>query len=369
MPPGKSGKMTDKNFWQNKRVLITGHTGFKGSWLTLWLKRLGAEVAGYALAPRTTKDNFVVSNLIREIDCHQLADIRNYDHLAKTFEQFKPEIVFHLAAQPIVRDSYKKPKETCDINIGGTVNLLECCRLSESVRVIVNVTSDKCYENLEQKRGYQESDKLGGFDPYSSSKAASEIVSSAYRQSFFNPDAITGHNKALATARAGNVIGGGDWQNDRLLPDCLEALRQKQPIFIRNPHATRPWQNVLDPLSGYMMLAEKMYKQPARFCGPWNFGPHENSVITVAELADAIIRIWGSGSWESPAKGNEPHEATLLKLDISKAETVLGWTPRWNLETGLQKTISWYKKFFTGSTDMYNYAVELIDEYQAGTGT
>ncbi len=360
--------MLNQEFWQNKKVLITGHTGFKGSWLALWLNLLGAKVVGYALVPRTEKDNFVLTNLQQVVDSN-IADIRDFPKLLAIFKQSRPEIVFHLAAQPIVRESYNNPKETYDINLGGTVNLLECCRLTESVRVIVNVTTDKCYENKEQLQGYRENDRLGGFDPYSSSKAGSEIITAAYRQSFFNPVLINEHGKSLASARAGNVIGGGDWQSDRLLPDCLIALQQNRPIIIRNPTATRPWQNVLEPLSGYLLLAEKMYNHPGLYGEAWNFGPRDDSVKTVAELADLIIDIWGSGTWESPKKRattqqDEPHETTLLRLDITKAKTVLKWAPQWDIETNLKMTINWYKKIFSGSIDMYDYAVDQIQKYQ-----
>lgn len=360
--------MIDEKFWKHKKVLVTGHTGFKGSWLSLWLKLLGAEVFGYALPPRTKNDNFVLTNLQQRMD-NNLADIRDYHQLLNVFQQRQPEIVFHLAAQPIVRESYRKPKETFDINIGGTVNLLECCRLTESVQVIINITSDKCYENREQCRGYCEGDRLGGFDPYSSSKAGSEIISAAYRQSFFNPKSSKRHGKSLATARAGNVIGGGDWQRDRLLPECLVALHQKRPIVIRNPNATRPWQHVLEPLSGYLLLAEKMFCQPEKYQGAWNFGPQNEAAITVAQLADMVVTIWGSGSWEKTADNNggandELHESTLLQLDISKAETVLRWSPRWDIVTSLEKTIDWYKEFFRNPGNMYTYALEQIREYQ-----
>jgi len=358
--------MFDQDFWLGRRVLITGHTGFKGSWLTLWLNLLGAEVTGYALSPRTKVDNFVLTNLQQKISSN-IADIRDFSKLFEIFTRQQPEIVFHLAAQPIVRESYKNPKETFDINLGGTVNLLESCRLTGSVRTIVNITSDKCYENCEQNRGYQENDRLGGFDPYSASKAGSEIISTAYRQSFFNPVTFSEHTKSLATARAGNVIGGGDWQKDRLIPDCLLALQDNRPIIIRNPDAIRPWQNVLEPLSGYLLLAEKMYKYPGKYDGAWNFGPENESITTVGELVDLIVKIWGSGLWESPKRDNEPHEATLLRLNIDKAKTNLNWAPQWNLEAGLEKTISWYKKFFQGSgcADIHSFAIKQIQEYQA----
>lgn len=333
-----------ENVFKNKIVLITGHTGFKGSWLCIWLKELGANVVGYALEPYTERDNFVVSGLENRITSIT-GDVRDFQKLSKVFEKYQPEFVFHLAAQPIVRESYDNPKETYDINIGGTVNILECCRLTGSVKVVINVTSDKCYENKEWVWGYRENDPMGGYDPYSSSKGCSELITDAYRKSFFNPNGFDKHGKSLSSARAGNVIGGGDWQKDRIIPDCIKALENNKPIEIRNPHATRPWQHVLEPLSGYLLLASKMCKEPQKFCGAWNFGPNQDSIITVGEIADMIVAKWGSGSWVDQSDKSEPHEANLLSLDISKAKTYLKWSAVWNTETTIEKTVEWYVEY------------------------
>ena len=332
------------NIFQNKTVLITGHTGFKGSWLSIWLKELGADIVGYALAPYTQNDNFVVSNLQKYI-IHNVGDIRDFVKLNDTFEKYKPEIVFHLAAQPIVRQSYINPRETYEININGTVNVLECCKNSDSVRVIVNVTSDKCYENNEWLWGYRETDPIGGYDPYSASKGCSEIITASYRRAFFNPAYHSKHEKSLASVRAGNVIGGGDWQKDRIVPDCIKALLHQRDIEIRNPSARRPWQHVLEPLSGYLLLASNMYKEPQKYCGAYNFGPNFNSIITVGDLAELIIRHWGSGSWKDVSEGTYMHEANLLYLETYKAKLELNWSPCWDIEKTVVKTIQWYKEF------------------------
>jgi len=350
------------DIFKNKTVLITGHTGFKGSWLCIWLKELGANIVGYALEPWTEKDNFAVSDLKTKIT-HITGDIRDYQKLASVFNEYQPEIVFHLAAQPIVRESFKNPKETYDINVGGTVNLLECCRLTDSVRVVVNVTSDKCYENKEWIWGYREGDTIGGCDdPYSSSKGCSELITAAYRRTFFNPDHFSDPQKSLATARAGNVIGGGDWQKDRIIPDCMRALEVNNPIVIRNPQATRPWQHVLVPISGYLLLASKMYETPQKFCGPWNFGPDSESIIPVGEVADKVVARWGSGSWVNPSSETAPHEAKLLNLDISKAKFYLKWFPLWNIDQALKKTVDWYKDF--ARQDPYRICVAQIKDYE-----
>ena len=352
--------MFNKNIWNNKKVLITGHSGFKGSWLSIWLKMMGAEVIGYALKPHTNQDNFVVSGLEEKIT-HIIGDIRNYDYLYKIFKKHKPEFVFHLAAQPIVRYSYIKPKETFDTNIGGTVNLLECCRLSESVRVIVNITTDKCYENKEWIWGYRENDRLGGYDPYSSSKAGSELITSAYRQSFFNPEKINLHNKNISSARAGNVIGGGDWHDDRLIPSCILSLEKKEPIIIRNPSAVRPWQHVLEPLSGYLLLAQRMYQCPGQFCEAWNFGPNEGSMKPVSFVTDLVIQEWGEGSLQVQTEKNAPHETRMLKLNISKARSSLNWKPIWDIENAIEKTTEWYKNYKEKS--MYPFCKRQIEIY------
>ena len=347
------------NIFKNKTVLVTGHTGFKGSWLCIWLKELGANVIGYAIEPYTDRDNFTVTGLETKIT-HIIGDVRDFKFLKQIFEEHNPEFVFHLAAQPIVRQSYESPKETYDINVGGTVNLLECCRLTDSVRVIINVTSDKCYENKEWVWGYRESDPMGGYDPYSSSKGCSELITEAYRKSFFN---LTTSQPAVAlsSARAGNVIGGGDWQKDRIIPDCIRALENNKPIQIRNPNATRPWQHVLEPLSGYLLLASRMFEDPQKFCGAWNFGPSYNSVIPVGEMANKVVAQWGKGSWIIPSTENEPHEANLLSLDISKANSHLKWFPVWDVDETIDRTIGWYKEFRKKSP--YKICVNQIKEF------
>jgi len=352
--------MLNKTFWAGKKVLLTGHTGFKGSWLAIWLEMLGAEVTGYALEPLTPNDNFVLSGIGSRIN-HHTGDLRDFERLRNLFDQTKPDIVFHLAAQPLVRLSYDSPKETYDINVGGTVNVLECCRLTESVQVIVNVTTDKCYENREWVWGYRENDRLGGYDPYSSSKACSELVTEAYRKSFFNPEDFARHGKSLASARAGNVFGGGDWQVDRILPDCVRHLERGEPIIVRNPHAIRPWQHVLEPLSGYLLLAEKMYDKPTTYAGAWNFGPEDSSFLNVGSLVDTVVNSWGSGSWEDRSVPGAVHEAHLLKLDITKAKALLGWAPVWKIDRAVEETIRWYREY--RNNQVYELCLRQIDDY------
>ena len=352
------------NVFEGKTVLVTGHTGFKGSWLCIWLKVFGAHIVGYALEPYTEKDNFVVTGLQNQI-AHITGDVRDYQKLKKVFEKYQPEIVFHLAAQPIVRESYVTPKETYDINVGGTVNMLECCRLTGSVRVIINVTSDKCYENKEWIWGYRENDAMGGYDPYSSSKGCSELITAAYRKSFFNPNDYKAHRKSLASTRAGNVIGGGDWQKDRIIPDCIRALESNKPAEIRNPKATRPWQHVLEPLNGYLLLASRMYIEPQNFCSAWNFGPNFSSIISVGKVADKIVAQWESGDWINLSTENAPHEAKLLSLDISKANSYLKWFPVWNIDKTIEKTVEWYKEY--KRKDPYRICLDQIEEFQAKT--
>jgi CDP-glucose 4,6-dehydratase len=350
------------NVFKDKTILVTGHTGFKGSWLCIWLKECGANVVGYALEPYTERDNFVVTGLQGKVG-HIVGDIRDFHKLRKVFEDYQPEFVFHLAAQPIVRESYISPKETYDINVGGTVNMLECCRLTASARVIINVTSDKCYENKEWIWGYRESDPMGGYDPYSSSKGCSELVTTAYRNSFFNPDNFEVHGKSLASARAGNVIGGGDWQKDRIIPDCIRALESNKPVEVRNPNAMRPWQHVLEPLSGYLLLASEMYGEPQKVCSAWNFGPDHNSIITVGKVADKVVAHWGNGSWINVSNENTPHEANLLNLDISKAKSYLKWFPTWDAEKAIEETVDWYKEY--RKKDPYRICVNQIEEFYA----
>ncbi|MGB9006209.1 MAG: CDP-glucose 4,6-dehydratase [Candidatus Aminicenantales bacterium] len=328
--------------YKNKRVLVTGHTGFKGSWLSLWLKELGAEVIGYGLDPCTPLDNFVLSHLSGlMVDIR--GDIRDQGNLQKVFRKYSPEFVFHLAAQPLVREGYRNPKETVEVNIGGTVNVLENCRFSESVKVIINVTSDKCYENREWIWGYRENDRLGGYDPYSSSKACSEILTAAWRNSFFNPNKIRSHGKSLSSVRAGNVIGGGDWRKDRIIPDCIHALENKKPIEIRNPRSTRPWQYVLEPLGGYLLLGAFMANAPQKYCGAWNFGPETSSIISVQKLVELVIRHWGAGKWRPIKEKSKPHEAGLLALDTRKAHFELGWKSCLEIEEAVLNTVIWYK--------------------------
>ena len=351
-----------QNLFEGKRVLITGHTGFKGSWLAIWLHRLGAEVTGVALDPGTPRDNFVLSGIGSRIKEDIRADIRDRAALEDIFRRCRPEIVFHLAAQPLVRLSYDIPAETYDTNVMGTVNVMEAIRAAGSTRVAVMITSDKCYENREQARGYCEEDPMGGYDPYSSSKGAAEIAIASWRRSFFNPaDFGIKHNTAIASARAGNVIGGGDWAKDRILPDCIRALEAGKPIPIRNPKAVRPWQHVLEPLGGYLLLAEKMWEHPSDYCEGWNFGPDASSIRTVREVAGKVVEHYGSGSIELAADSAAPHEAQLLTLSIDKARERLGWKPRMDLERSIGMTVDWYRRY--RSTDVYSMCAEQIDEY------
>jgi CDP-glucose 4,6-dehydratase len=328
--------------YKGKRVLVTGHTGFKGSWMSLWLKELGAEVTGYALDPDAPKGPFVLSGLSSSI-VDVRGDIRDLDTLKRTFDECSPAFVFHLAAQPLVREGYRNPKETYDVNIGGTVNVLEACRSSRSVKVIINVTSDKCYENRERMRGYRETDPLGGRDPYSSSKACSEIVTAAWRRSFFSPETFRSHGKSLSSARAGNVIGGGDWAKDRILPDCVRALEDRRPVDVRNPRAIRPWQHVLEALGGYLILGARMAKSPRKYGGAWNFGPAPSSTISVQRLVELAIDAWGEGTWRRSEEKGKPHEAGLLALDTHKARSELGWKPCLNIERAVRDAVAWYK--------------------------
>ena len=350
--------MLNQKIWENKKVLITGHTGFKGSWLSIWLRELGANVIGYALEPYTEKDNFIVAGLKDRITSI-IGDVRDYEKLKSVFAKYKPEFVFHLAAQSLVIESYKNPRETYETNVLGTVNVLEASRQTDSVKVIINVTSDKCYDNKEWVWGYRENDPMGGYDPYSSSKGCSELVTAAYRNSFFNPELFEEHSKSLSSVRAGNAIGGGDWRKYRIIPDCIRALEKGEPIEIRNPNAIRPWQHALEPLGGYLLLASKMYEEPKKYCGAWNFGPNNNSIITVRELVELFIKEYGRGSWRT-ASDESPYEIKTLTLDINKARTYLNWSPVWSIEKCVEKTAEWYKK--SGKNDLYNICVDQINE-------
>jgi CDP-glucose 4,6-dehydratase len=331
-----------RSFWKGKRVLITGHTGFKGSWLTLWLDQLGAKVTGYALPPPTQPSLFVDARL-KGCVSSVLGDIRDSRLLAKTIKVCKPQIIIHMAAQPLVRASYVEPVETFDVNVQGTVAILEAARDAKGLRVIVNVTTDKVYENHELDRGYHEADRLGGFDPYSSSKACSEIVTASYRSAFFNPDQYAKHGVAVATARSGNVIGGGDWAVDRLIPDLMRGFIECKPVMIRYPQAVRPWQHVLDPLSGYMLLAEQLFVRGPEMGGAWNFGPPPNLGKTVAWVADRLVAQWGSGAAWKTEGGVHVHETQNLRLDSRRARTVLGWKSGLTVEQTLRLVTEWYR--------------------------
>jgi CDP-glucose 4,6-dehydratase len=334
-------------FWKNKKVFITGHTGFKGSWLSLWLQRLGADVTGYALEPPTNPNLFTLASIGTQM--HSITgDIRDAAMLDAAMRRVRPEIVLHLAAQTVVRESYDRPVETYQTNVMGTVNMLEAVRAADSVRAVVNVTTDKCYENKEWHWGYREHEALGGHDPYSSSKACSELVTSAYRASYFSAEAYDRHGVGIATARAGNVLGGGDWTKDQLIPDIIRACMEHRPVQIRNPYATRPWQFVLEPLSGYLAIAEALYRDGVQFSEAWNFGPADEDAQPVGRIADTLIRLWGGDAKWIHDGAVHPHEAGSLKLDSSKAKARLGWRPRYRLDTTLERVVEWYRAFDCG---------------------
>ncbi len=346
----------NSEFWRGRRVLVTGHTGFKGSWLSLWLQSLGANLQGIALPPPTDPALFDFARVAEGME-HNIADIRDFALMRKLLDDFKPEVIFHMAAQPLVRQSYQNPIETYETNVMGTVNLLEASRHCGSVKAVVNITSDKCYENLGIVRGYRENERLGGHDPYSSSKACAELVSAAYRLSFLTNDGI-----AMATARAGNVIGGGDWACDRLVPDTLRALEMSQSVQIRNPNAVRPWQHVLEPLSGYLLLAEKLYLEGHEFADGWNFGPNDDDARSVSWVVEHLCENWGTDASWTNQPGDHPHEAKYLKLDISKARKHLKWVPRWSLKDALSQVIDWHKAFLRDE-DMQLKTLEQIRTY------
>ena len=338
-------------FYAGKRVLITGHTGFKGSWLALMLNELGAQVHGYALAPNTRPGLFEEADVASVLASHHIADIRDYPRLATVVREARPELVFHLAAQPLVLRSYREPRETYEVNVMGTVNVLEAIRGVESVRVCQIVTSDKCYENREWIYPYRESDRLGGADPYSNSKGCVELVVAAYRRSFFPVDKVGSHGVSVSSARAGNVIGGGDWAESRILPDCIRALESGAPIQVRDPDAVRPWQHVLDPLFGYARLAAMQWQETAAFAEAWNFGPLPGSQVQVRQVVEQVIAEWGSGSWThvrspvgSPKAAGTKHEAFLLQLDITKSMTQLGWRPMLDFSAAIGETVRWYRE-------------------------
>ena len=355
------GRMKNfNNVYKGKRVLVTGHTGFKGSWLSIWLKELGAEVIGYSLEPYTEKDNFVLSHLSEKI-VDIRGDIRDRKYLREIFDKYQPEIVFHLAAQPLVRLSYDIPVETYETNLMGTINILEEIRNCGNTKIGIMITTDKCYENKEQIWGYRENESFGGYDPYSSSKGACEIAIQSWRNSFFNPKDYEKHGKSIASVRAGNVIGGGDWAKDRIVPDCIRALEEDRDIEIRNPKSIRPWEHVLEPLSGYLLLGQRMMEDPIKYCEGWNFGPNLDAIVNVWEVAEKIVKNYGKGKLKDISDPNALHEAKLLLLDITKSRFELGWKPTLTIDESIELTTEWYKRYV--NEDVYELCVEQINKF------
>jgi CDP-glucose 4,6-dehydratase len=352
-----------RDFWQEKKVFVTGHTGFKGSWLCMWLNMLGAKVVGYSTKPPTTPNLFELCKVENLLVKSVMADIRDLELLKKEIVTFQPDIIIHMAAQPLVRDSYKIPVDTYSINVMGTVNLFEAVRITDSVRAVVNVTSDKCYENKEWVWGYRENEPMGGYDPYSNSKACSELITSAYRNSYFNVNDYDRHGVAVASARAGNVIGGGDWAKDRLIPDCINSLLVGESIRIRNPHSIRPWQHVLEPLNGYLCIARKLYESGTKYGEAWNLGPEDSDAKTVEWIVQRMCDKWKGSQGYIIEEGSHPHETSYLKLDCSKAKMQLNWSPRWNLDQALDNIIEWTKAYKNGS-DLRSLSFIQIEKYQ-----
>ena len=358
--------MADELFdgvYRGRRVLVTGHTGFKGSWLALWLNQLGAEVSGVALAPDTTPSLFSLAGLDTAIHQHTICDIRDYPALLATVKAARPEIIFHLAAQPLVRRSYREPRETIETNVTGTANVLEAARQTESTRAVVVVTTDKCYENKEWHWGYRENDRLGGYDPYSASKACAELVAGAYRSSFFEADPVVG----LATARAGNVIGGGDWADDRIIPDAVRAAEAGVPLEVRNPRSVRPWQHVLEPLAGYLALGARLWDDPASFSEAFNFGPAAGEGLPVRHLATRFYQAYGEGRWAAtqPDGAPEPHETNVLHLSCEKAARMLGWAEVLPADSALEMTARWYSNVLVRGADAVSECIADIEAYMA----
>ena len=350
--------------YQNKRVLITGHTGFKGSWLALWLRCLGADVYGYSLEPATDPSNYALSNVKDLLAGETIGDIRNRKLMSEAVESFNPDVIFHLAAQPLVRASYALPYDTFDVNVLGTASLLDAVRNRQRPCAVVCITTDKCYENREQVWGYRECDALGGYDPYSASKGAAEILISSYRRSFFAPCELNRHGVQLASVRAGNVVGGGDWACDRIVTDVIKALAEGVPVAVRNPHAIRPWQHVLEPLSGYLKLGAAMLDTPdEKWSSAWNFGPVSGGELSVGTLTDAFVRAWGTGSWEDQSNSSQLHEASVLRLSIDKATAQLCWYPRWNIDDMVSKTVRWYRAVLCEGLDARSACENDIEEY------
>ncbi len=351
------------DFWRGKRVLLTGHTGFKGSWMSLWLQSMGAQLVGFALAPPTKPSLFEVAGIEQGMTSI-IGDIRNLEHIRAVFAEHQPEIVIHMAAQPLVRYSYIEPVETYSTNVMGVVNLLEAVRSTTSVKAVVNVTTDKCYENREWAWGYRENEAMGGYDPYSSSKGCAELVTAAYRNSYFHTEKYHEHGVAIASARAGNVIGGGDWAEDRLIPDIMRAITEGRAVNIRNPHAIRPWQHVLEPLSGYLLLAQKLYENGTTYAEGWNFGPNDEDAKPVQWIVERLTQSWGEGASWTVDGGEHPHEAHYLKLDCSKAKGQLNWHPHWHLDEALVKIVGWHQAY-RDEKDMREITLQQISAYCA----
>ena len=350
------------NCYQGKTVLVTGHTGFKGSWLSIWLTMMGAKVIGFSLDPYSEKGNFEACHLHEKLHADVRGDIRDYDKLNDTITKYKPEIIFHLAAQALVRTAYADPKLTYETNLMGSLNVLECVRHNESVKTVIMITSDKCYENVEQIWGYKETDRMGGYDPYSSSKGCAELMISSYRNSYFNPKDYDKHGKAIACVRAGNVIGGGDWSDNRLIPDCIRYIENGANIEIRNPIATRPWEHVLEPLSGYLKVGQKLLEDPITYATAFNFGPHISANKPVLEVVRRLVDYYGKGKVVDASDPNAVHENSLLNLDVTKAFVMLNWEAKWGLQEAVEKTVDWYKEALN-SNDMYDFCVKQILEH------
>ncbi len=352
------------NVYNGKTILVTGHTGFKGSWLSIWLNMMGAKVVGYSLDPYSERGNFEACHLHDRLLADIRGDTRDYEKLNQTIKQYRPEIIFHLAAQALVRKAYAHPKETYETNLMGSLNIMEAVRENDCVKTVVMITSDKCYENVEQIWGYKETDRMGGYDPYSSSKGCTELMISSYRNSYFNPQDYAKHGKAVASVRAGNVIGGGDWSADRLIPDCIRFIEAGKDIEIRNPIATRPWEHVLEPLSGYLRVGEKLIEDPVKYATSFNFGPHISANKTVWEVVSRLVGYYGKGRVVDVSNPADLHENTLLNLDVTKAYVMLGWEARWNLQEAIEKTVDWYKEALQ-TYDMYDFCVRQIKTHQA----
>ena len=351
----------NQDFWKDKKVFLTGHTGFKGGWISLWLNMMGARVKGYALEPPIKNNLFDISN-IGDITDSEINDIREYETLHKSFEQFNPEIVFHMAAQPLVRESYRDPVKTYSINVMGTVNLFEAVRECKSVKTVINATTDKCYESREWMWGYRENDSMGGNDPCSSSKGCAELITNAYLRSYFDTDNYKEHGVSLASARSGNVIGGGDWAEGSLVPDCMRSLAENKPIVISFPDAVHPWQHIADLLYGYFLLTQRLYQDGSEFASGWNFGPNYEETKPVRWVVEQLTEMWGyRDSWVAE-QGNKPYEADFLKLDCSKAKSILGWYPQCGLNVSLKKTVEWYKAL-RDQQNMLNFTIEQIRSY------